>query len=440
MTALEPLPPRFEDGFVADWCPLPAPPPWGGEAAPAPLPSRERGGGRGRRSDQGDRPCSPLRGVHRRGPCQLRGAARRDLRPAGSERRRQIHHLSHAVRPAAPLGRRGARRRCRPAARTRRSARAHRLHGAAFLALRRTVRAGEPAVLRPRLWPWSRRAVTRDRRGTHRLRPDRDRHQRCRRAAPRPEAAPCARRRIAARARHPVPRRAHIRRRSADPPRLLGAHRHAGGHWRHRHGHQPLHGRSGILRPARHRQPRKTCRGRYAGRIARACANPSAPRTHAGRRVHSAGADAHDRKPASTAWAGAEGDQADPARSIGDPDRVPHADRAAGGERLRHLARRQRDEAGRGDRGAGRERARTAAGDRRLALSVGATRAQHTRRRDGDDRRSRARHAGVARRLLPARQPHRVLAGTGAARGQRAPTPTPRVYWKAMSPARCRSG
>ena len=249
----------------------------------------------------------------------------------------------------------------------------------------------------------------------------RDRHQRRRRTAARPEAAPGARRRAAARARHPVPRRAHLRRRSVDPPRLLGTHRHAGGRRRHRHGHQPLHGRSRILRPARHRQPRATRRGRYAGRIARARANRARCRNRRWKTPSSPWCRRRDRKPAPTALrSGAQGDQADPARSIGDPDRVPDADRAAGGERLRHLARRQRDEARRGDRGAGRERAGPAAGDRRLALSVGAARAQHTRRRGSDDRRPRARHAGVARRLLPARRrvPHRWPA-PAAARGER---------------------
>ena len=39
-----------------------------------------------------------------------------------------------------------------------RSARSHRLHGAALLTVRRTVRAGEPPLLRARLWPRSRSA------------------------------------------------------------------------------------------------------------------------------------------------------------------------------------------------------------------------------------------------------------------------------------------
>ncbi len=70
---------------------------------------RRRGGRRGARSG------AQLRRLHRRRPRELRGPARRGLRPARAERRRQDHHLPHAVRAAAGDQRHAARRRRRPA-------------------------------------------------------------------------------------------------------------------------------------------------------------------------------------------------------------------------------------------------------------------------------------------------------------------------------------
>ena len=49
---------------------------------------------------RGPRPGAAVRRLHRRRSRQLRGAPRRDLRPARAERRRQDHHLPHALRPA----------------------------------------------------------------------------------------------------------------------------------------------------------------------------------------------------------------------------------------------------------------------------------------------------------------------------------------------------
>ena len=86
--SLDPLPPRFEDGFVALWRrPLPLTPSRVGRGADSdsfpPLPLREGGRGRGRRQrNHSLRPCPPLRHVHCRRPCQLQRPPRRDLRPA----------------------------------------------------------------------------------------------------------------------------------------------------------------------------------------------------------------------------------------------------------------------------------------------------------------------------------------------------------------------
>ena len=109
------------------------------------------------------------------------------------------------------------------------------------------------------------------------------------RSAARPQAAAGAGRRAAARARNPVPRRAHLRRRSADAARILEPHRRAGGCRRHHHGHQPFHGRSGILRPAGHRQPGPARRGRHARRTARRRALAGAARSDTGGRLHRPG-------------------------------------------------------------------------------------------------------------------------------------------------------
>ena len=163
--ALEPLPPRFEDGFIARLAHNSAPPPPHLDPLRGSSPQ-----GEGENPAPSTAPAIEVRDLvrrfgifRRRGPHHLRGKARGNLRLAGSERRRQIHHLPHAVRLAVPVRRQRTRRRPGHAARARRGALAHRLHGAALLALRRVVSAGEPALLRPRLRPEPRRADSRDR-------------------------------------------------------------------------------------------------------------------------------------------------------------------------------------------------------------------------------------------------------------------------------------
>ena len=93
-------------------------------AAPAGAPSSRRRsrhaarhGQQGR--DRGAWPDQALRRLHRRRRHHLRHSARRDLRPARSQRRRQVHDLQDALRPAEADRRRGPRRRLRPAPRRR---------------------------------------------------------------------------------------------------------------------------------------------------------------------------------------------------------------------------------------------------------------------------------------------------------------------------------
>ena len=91
--------------------------------------------------------------------------ARRDLRPARAERRRQVDHLQDAVRAAEPTAGDGRGRRASTCASRRgRSAQPARLHGAEVLALRRSQRAPEPRLLRRRLW--ARRQAARRERST----------------------------------------------------------------------------------------------------------------------------------------------------------------------------------------------------------------------------------------------------------------------------------
>ena len=90
---------------------------------------------------------------------------RRDLRSAGPQRRRQDHHVPHAVRPAGGHQRRAAGRPARTCGAARRlGAQADRLRGAEVLALRPALGRREPRFLRQRLRP-ARRAATR----AHRL-------------------------------------------------------------------------------------------------------------------------------------------------------------------------------------------------------------------------------------------------------------------------------
>ena len=108
---------------------------------------------------RGQRPGATIRHVHRGRSHQLRGAARRDLRPARPQRRRQDHDLPHAVRPAAGQRRHAARRRRRPA---RRAAprRAQRIGYVAqkFSLYGQLSVAREPRILRQRLRPARRSA------------------------------------------------------------------------------------------------------------------------------------------------------------------------------------------------------------------------------------------------------------------------------------------
>ena len=324
------------------WRPLPPPPSrkGRGRTATLPLPLREGLGGRGRSRHHRRRPGPPLRRLHRRRSRQLRGATRRDLRPAGSERRRQVHHLPHAVRPAAPVRRPGTRRR-RRLLRAPAEARARIGYMAQRFSLYVELSVVENLRFFARVYGLGRAAQSRaiDAALTGFNLTD-DGHQRRRRTAARPEATAGARRRAAAWPRHPVPRRTHFRRRSTDPPRVLVTHRRAGGRRRDHPGHQPLHGRSGILRPARHRQPRQARRRRYARRVARARANRALPEPTL-EDAFIALVQPHDRKPDAHARPDAQGDQARPARSLGDLDRFPAADSAADHQRLRHFARRQ---------------------------------------------------------------------------------------------------
>ncbi len=68
---------------------------------------RRRGSAGGRSGDRRARRAAQVRRFLRRPRRELRGAPRRDLRPAGRQRRGQVDHLPHAVRAAA--GERGAR-------------------------------------------------------------------------------------------------------------------------------------------------------------------------------------------------------------------------------------------------------------------------------------------------------------------------------------------
>ena len=94
-----------------------------------------------------------LRRLQGRGPRLAVGRGGRDLRLPGLERRGQVHHDPHALRPPeADLGHRPrARHRRRPAAGG--GEEAHRLHEPALQPLRRPHGRPEPALLRRRLRP-----------------------------------------------------------------------------------------------------------------------------------------------------------------------------------------------------------------------------------------------------------------------------------------------
>ena len=93
--------------------------------------------------DHRSRSDAALRRVHGRRSRQLRRRARRDLRLSRRERRRQVDHDSHAVRPAEAdvRHRDGRRRRRQPRSGGRQAA--HRLHVAEVLALRSADRRSE---------------------------------------------------------------------------------------------------------------------------------------------------------------------------------------------------------------------------------------------------------------------------------------------------------
>ena len=157
-----------------------------------------------------------------------------------------------------PGGSRGLRR----GARSRKSARDHRLHVAEVLALRRPVSEGEPEILR--------RDLRGEGRASARAPRLRRRHGRARgaggRGRRRPlgrlETAPGARLRGAARAGDPVSRRADLGRRPGLAPALLGSDLRARGRRRLRRHHHPLHGRSRVLQSHRADQRRPAGRAR----------------------------------------------------------------------------------------------------------------------------------------------------------------------------------
>ena len=92
-----------------------------------------------------------VRRLHGRRGHLVRGGARGDLRPARSQRSREVDDVSHALRAAEAKRGRGSRRGHRSAQGHRRGAEPPRIHGAEVLALRRPQRGSEPLVLRGRL-------------------------------------------------------------------------------------------------------------------------------------------------------------------------------------------------------------------------------------------------------------------------------------------------
>ncbi len=96
---ISPVLPRFEDGFmsllrrVADQ-----------EHASAISLDRPLASSETEVAVHVHKPCPKIRGVHGRRPHQLRRAPRRDLRPVGSQRRRQNYNLPNALRPVARDG------------------------------------------------------------------------------------------------------------------------------------------------------------------------------------------------------------------------------------------------------------------------------------------------------------------------------------------------
>src|SRR5690606_18389444 len=193
-----------------------------------------------------------------------------DLRPARPERRGQVDDVQDALRPvASDVGaRRGRRNRSR--ARGRRREAARRLHGAEILAVRALVGASEPQVLRRYLRHRRRFAPPAHRRDGRDVRARPFSEQLAERAAARLQATSRARLRADAPARGAVPRRADLGRRSDHAARVLDAHQRSRPQGRHGAGHDPLHGRGGVLRPRRDDPsgaPHRACAaGRAQGR------------------------------------------------------------------------------------------------------------------------------------------------------------------------------
>ena len=199
--SLDPVPPRFEDGFVAL---SGAPPTRRGNSNPASPSPRGRGaGGGGAASQQNAITVSDL--VRRFGTFTAvdhvsfsvrRGEIFGLLGPNGAGKSTIFRMLCGLLRPS---GGRGAGRRRRPAARTRGGPRTHRLHGAAVLALRRPHRCWRTCASSPASTVWTGSAGAAPSTRAERLRPCGHRHQRRRRTAARLQAAPGARRSAAAR-------------------------------------------------------------------------------------------------------------------------------------------------------------------------------------------------------------------------------------------------
>src|SRR3989441_765069 len=160
----------------------------------------------------------------------LHGRARRGLRPARAERRRQDHHAAHARRPSCPgrrhRGRRGTLDRGGPSRRAGAASARGAAHGVAGL-LRPADRGGEPHVLRaPADGAPARPPV---RRLARSIRPARARPSALRRAVARDEAEARHRPRAGARPRGHPSRRTHRRARSRGDPGGAQRGRRTGG-------------------------------------------------------------------------------------------------------------------------------------------------------------------------------------------------------------------
>ena len=251
----------------------------------------------------------PLRRLRRRRRCELRRAARRDLRLPRRQRRRQVDDHPHALRSAATDQRHGHGGRRRRRTRSRGGEAAHRLHVAEVLALRSADRGPEHPLLRRRVRPGGRalRAApglrARDG-GPGRAREDPDQGT-GRRMAP----APGAGLRDPPRAADRVSRRADRRRRSGVAPSVLAPDRPpvAAGHDGARHHALPRRSRAlpphrgderrqargpghharaqaGVCRPAHHGSAGAVGRGRHARARSDARGGEDQPVRHRGPR------------------------------------------------------------------------------------------------------------------------------------------------------------